>query len=142
PRSKASRAATEGRMLRVPHASAAMNLRLLLCILGLLGLCAASARAQIAPVASPSGPVMAGPYVVVDVATGETLLERNSGVSWYPASLTKMMTIYIVFEELKAGRLTLASPVPFSQVASAKPASKLGVAPGGSIPVEQGLQAL
>jgi D-alanyl-D-alanine carboxypeptidase len=80
--------------------------------------------------------------VVVDVATGETLLERNSGVSWYPASLTKMMTIYIVFEELKAGRLTLTSPVPFSQVASAKPASKLGVAPGGSITVEQGLQAL
>jgi D-alanyl-D-alanine carboxypeptidase len=119
-----------------------MNLRLLLCILGLLGLCAVPVRAQLAPVASPSGPVVAGPYVVVDAATGETLLERNAGASWYPASLTKMMTIYIVFEELKAGRLTLASPVPFSQVASAKPASKLGVAPGASITVEQGLQAL
>ena len=129
-------------MLRVPHASAAMNLRLLLCILGLLGLCAVSARAQIAPVASPSGPVMAGPYVVVDAATGETLLERDAGAFWYPASLTKIMTIYIVFEELKAGRLTLSSPVPFSQNANAKPASKLGVAPGGSITVEQALQAL
>lgn len=118
-----------------------MNLRLLFCVLGLLGLCA-SARAQMAPVASPSGPVMAGPYVVVDPATGETLLERNAGASWYPASLTKIMTIYIVFEELKAGRLTLSSPVPFSQTASAKPASKLGIAPGGSITVEQGLQAL
>ena len=53
-------------MLGVPHASTAMNLRLLFCVLGLLGLCAASARAQMAPVASPSGPIMAGPYVVVD----------------------------------------------------------------------------
>lgn len=129
-------------MLKVPHVSAAMNLRLLFCVLGLFGLCAASARAQIAPVASPSGPVMAGPYVVVDAATGETLLERNAGAFWYPASLTKIMTIYIVFEELKAGRLTLSSPVPFSQNANAKPASKLGVAPGGSITVEQALQAL
>ena len=129
-------------MVKTPHASMAMNLRLLLCVLGLLGLCAASARAQIAPVASPSGPVPAGPYVVVDAATGETLLERDAGVYWYPASLTKMMTIYIVFEELKAGRLTLASSVPFSQFASGQSPSKLGVAPGGSITVEQGLQAL
>ena len=129
-------------MLKASHASAAMKLRLLLCILGLLGHFPVSAQAQIAPVASPSGPVMAGPYVVVDAATGETLLERNAGASWYPASLTKMMTIYIVFEELKAGRLALASPVPFSQNAHAKPASKLGIAPGGSITVEQGLRAL
>lgn len=129
-------------MLKVAHASVAMNLRLLLCILGLLGSWTTSVRAQIAPVDSPSGPVPAGPYVVVDAATGETLLERNAGFSWYPASLTKIMTIYIVFEELKAGRLTLTSPLPFSQNANSKPASKLGIAPGGSITVEQGLQAL
>ena len=73
-----------------------MNLRLLLCILALLGL-TVPARAQIAAVTSPSGPVQAGPYVVVDAATGETLLERNAGAFWHPASLTKMMTIYIVF---------------------------------------------
>ena len=88
-----------------------MNLRLLLCILALIGLSAVPSRAQIAPVASPSGPVQAGPYVVVDAATGETLLERSPGALWYPASLTKMMTIYIVFEELKTGRITLATPV-------------------------------
>ena len=119
-----------------------MNLRLLLCILGLIGLSAAPSRAQIAPVASPSGPVQAGPYVVVDAATGETLLERNAGAFWYPASLTKMMTIYIVFEELKAGRITLATPVPFSEQARAMPPSKLGVGPGQTITVEQGLQSL
>ena len=119
-----------------------MKPRFLLCLLGLLGLFAVPAAAQIGPVSSPSGPVTAGPYLVVDAATGETLLQRDAGAFWYPASLTKMMTIYIVFEQLKAGRLTLASPVPFSQIASARPPSKLGIAPGQSITVEQGLQAL
>ncbi len=118
-----------------------MNLRHLLGILVLIGL-ALPAEAQIAAVTTPSGPVQAGPYVVVDAATGETLLDRNAGAFWHPASLTKMMTIYIVFEELKAGRLTLASPMALSEVARAKPPSKLGLAAGQAITVEQGLQAL
>ena len=119
-----------------------MNLRILLCLLGLIGLAAVPSRAQIAPVASPSGPVQAGPYVVVDAATGETLLERSPGALWYPASLTKMMTIYIIFEELKAGRLTLATAVPFSEHARSMPPSKLGLGPGQTVTVEQGLLSL
>ena len=129
-------------MLQLPPVPMAMNVRLLLCILGLFALSLAPARAQIAPVASPSGPVPAGPYVVVDVATGEALLDRSAGTLWYPASLTKMMTLYLVFEELKAGRLTLATTLPFSENARNKPASKLGVTPGQGITVEQGIQAL
>ncbi len=58
-------------MVSVSYASVAMNSRLLLCLLGLIGLLSLPARAQIAAVASPSGPVPAGPYAVVDVATGE-----------------------------------------------------------------------
>ena len=118
-----------------------MKLRILWVLIAFLGL-AAPAMAQVAPVTSPTGPVMAGPYAVIDAATGETLLEQNAGAAWYPASLTKLMTIYLTFEQLKSGRLTLASPVPFSQQASAMPESKLGVAPGTSITVEQGLLAL
>ena len=53
-----------------------------------------------------------------------------------------MMTIYIIFEDLKAGRLTLAAPLSLSEVARAKPPSKLGLGPGQTITVEQGLQAL
>jgi D-alanyl-D-alanine carboxypeptidase len=113
-------------------------LSLFVALVGLSG----SAMAQIAPVASPSGPVMAGPYAIIDAATGEVLLEKNAGAAWYPASLTKLMTAYLTFEALKAGRLTLASPVQFSQHASSMPESKLGVAPGASITVEQGLFAL
>jgi D-alanyl-D-alanine carboxypeptidase len=128
-------------MLCVLSRSGAMKLRLLLAVLAFTGL-ALPAQAQIAAVASPSGPVQAGPYIVVDTGTGETLLERNAGAFWHPASLTKLMTIYIVFEELKAGRLTLSTPMTFSEAARAKPPSKLGLGAGQSITVEQGLQAL
>ena len=98
-----------------------------------------SASAQLAPVTSPSGPVMAGPYIVVDAATGEVLLERSSGNFWYPASLTKMMTMYVAFEELKANRMQLGETLQLSEFAKSKPPSKLGVA---AFTVEQGLQAL
>jgi D-alanyl-D-alanine carboxypeptidase len=118
-----------------------MNLRFMLVFMAIVGL-AGAAAAQVAPVSSPTGPVMAGPYVIVDAATGETLLEQNSGAAWYPASLTKLMTIYLTFEQLKSGRIALASPLPFSAHASAMPESKLGVVPGTSITVEQGLLAL
>jgi D-alanyl-D-alanine carboxypeptidase len=119
-----------------------MKARLRIAVLGLLGLASLPAAAQIAPVASPTGPVSAGPYLVIDAATGETLLQRDPGAFWYPASLTKVMTIYVVFEELKAGRLSLATPVPVSKNAASKPASKLGIAPGQTITVEQAVQSL
>jgi D-alanyl-D-alanine carboxypeptidase len=119
-----------------------MNFRLLSCVLALLGLVAAPSWAQIAAVASPSGPVPAGPYVVVDAATGEALLERNASAFWYPASLTKLMTIYLVFEELKSGRFSLATPVLFTDYARSMPPSKLGLPAGQTITVEQALQAL
>ncbi|MBS0519293.1 MAG: serine-type D-Ala-D-Ala carboxypeptidase, partial [Proteobacteria bacterium] len=84
-----------------------MNLRLLAGLVGLLALTAFPAAAQFTQVVSPSGPVTAGPYLIADAQTGETLLQSNAGAPWYPASLTKLMTIYVVFQELKAGRLTL-----------------------------------
>jgi len=116
--------------------------RALTLLLALLALSAGPAAAQLATVASPSGPVVAGPYLVVDAATGETLLQRDPGAAWYPASLTKLMTLYLVFEDLKAGRLTLATPVPFSQHAASASPSKLGIGVGGSITVEQAIQSL
>lgn len=111
-----------------------------LCLFGLLALAPLPAATQLAPVASPSGPVMAGPYIVIDAATGEALMSRDSGAFWYPASLTKMMTMYVVFEELKVGRLSEGEQLRFSEFARSKPPSKL--APGGSVTVEQGLMAL
>src|SRR5271167_2677254 len=118
-------------MIDVSDAAAAMK-RLLLCVFGLLALAAFPAAAQIAPVNSPTGPVMAGPYIVIDAATGETLLQRDAGTPWFPASLTKLMTTYLVFEELKAGRLQLDTPVVMSKTAHDIEGINLGVPVGGS----------
>jgi len=101
------------------------------------------AAAQIGPVNSPTGPVMAGPYLVVDAASGETLMQRDAGAAWYPASLTKLMTMYVVFEELKAGRLKTSDPVTMSKSAlSVEYAGHLGVPAGGTITVDTALTAL
>src|SRR5260370_2944725 len=128
-------------MIDASDATAAMK-RLLLCVFGLLALAALPAAAQIAPVSSPTGLVMAGPYIVIDAATGETLVQRDPGALWYPASLTKIMTTYLVFEELKAGRLQLEAPVTMSKTAHDIEGVNLGVPIGGSFSVELGLKAL
>jgi D-alanyl-D-alanine carboxypeptidase len=111
--------------------------------LALLALFSTPATAQLAAVPSPSGPVVAGPYLVVDAATGETLLQRDPGAAWYPASLTKLMTMYVVFEELKAGRLQAGDAVTLSKTAlSVEYAGHLGVPVGGSVTVDMALTAL
>jgi D-alanyl-D-alanine carboxypeptidase len=120
-----------------------MKAPFLLCLTLLSALFALPAAAQIGPVSSPTGPVMAGPYLVVDAATGETLMQRDPGASWYPASLTKLMTMYIVFEEMKAGRLRPGDPVVLSKHAeSVEYAGHLGVPVGGTITVDTALTSL
>jgi D-alanyl-D-alanine carboxypeptidase len=114
-----------------------------LCLTLLSALLALPAAAQIGPVSSPTGPVMAGPYLVVDAATGETLVQRDPGAAWYPASLTKLMTMYLVFEEMKAGRLQPGDPVVMSRHAlSTEYGGALGVPVGGTITVDSALTAL
>lgn len=120
-----------------------MKARFPLCLALLLVVLGLPAAAQLGPVNSPSGPVMAGPYLVVDAATGEALMQRDAGASWYPASLTKLMTMYVVFEELKAGRLQTGDPVTMSKNAlSVEYAGHLGVPAGGTITIDTALTAL
>jgi len=80
--------------------------------------------------------------IVVDANTGKTLYEASAGARRYPASLTKMMTLYIVFEGLAAGKFKKTTPVRFSAHASSMPPTKLGVKAGGSVPVETIIYAL
>ncbi len=77
----------------------------------------------------------AAPYasIVVDARSGETLHEKNADARLHPASLTKMMTLYIAFEELRAGRITLDTKVTISKHAAAQPPSRLGLKPGQKI---------
>ena len=63
--------------------------------------------------------------IVVDLDNGEVLYAENIDDQRYPASLTKMMTLYLTFEALEAGTLRLDQPLPVSRFAAAKPAVKL-----------------
>jgi D-alanyl-D-alanine carboxypeptidase len=89
-------------------------------------------------------PAMAAKYagIVVDAKTGKVLYSEDADSLRYPASLTKMMTLYLTFEALEAGKISKSTKVPFSKHASAEPPSKLGVRSGQSITVEQAIQAL
>lgn len=80
--------------------------------------------------------------IVVDARTGKTLFSSASDELRYPASLTKMMTLYMTFEALEAGRIKKTTPVPFSAQASAKPPTKLGVRAGKSVSVETAIYSL
>jgi D-alanyl-D-alanine carboxypeptidase len=80
--------------------------------------------------------------IVVDAKTGKILYGEDADELRYPASLTKMMTLYLTFEALEAGRITTSTQIPFSKNASAEPPSKLGVRAGQSITVEQAILSL
>jgi D-alanyl-D-alanine carboxypeptidase len=80
--------------------------------------------------------------IVVDANTGKTLFSSSADAQRYPASLTKMMTLYLTFEALESGRLKTSSKVRFSKNAAAEPPTKLGVKAGGSITVETAILSL
>jgi D-alanyl-D-alanine carboxypeptidase len=73
--------------------------------------------------------------IVIDVETGRVLSEMNADAITYPASLTKMMTLYLTFEALNAGRLRLDQYLPVSSEAASKSPTKLHLVPGDSVQV-------
>ena len=81
------------------------------------------------------GTAFAAPYaaIVMDARTGETLYSKNANTRLHPASLTKMMTLYITFGEIRAGRLSLDTMITVSKHAAAEPPSRLGLRAGQKI---------
>ena len=80
--------------------------------------------------------------IVVDAETGEVLRSRNADIRRYPASLTKMMTLYMLFEAIDEGRFSLTSKLKVSKRAAGQPPSKLGLGAGSTIEVEDAIKAL
>ncbi len=78
----------------------------------------------------------------MDGRTGNVLSSANADEPRYPASLTKMMTLYMLFEAMRDGRISLDSRIGISAEASSRQPSKLGVPAGMSIPVEVAIYAL
>lgn len=77
----------------------------------------------------------AAPYaaMVMDARSGEVLHSRNADTRLHPASLTKMMTLYVAFEAVENGEISLDTKVRISKKAAAEPPSKLGLKPGQRI---------
>jgi D-alanyl-D-alanine carboxypeptidase len=80
--------------------------------------------------------------IVVDANTGRELYGVNENALRHPASVTKVMTLYLLFEQLERGNLTLSSRIPVSEHAAAQEPSKLGVPAGDTISVEDAIKAI
>lgn len=96
--------------------------------------------AALMPSAATAAPKFAA--MTVDARNGKVLFSKDADGIRHPASLTKMMTLYLVFQDLKAGKITLNSPITFSARATGMAPSKLGVKAGQSITVEMAIKAL
>jgi D-alanyl-D-alanine carboxypeptidase len=81
-------------------------------------------------------------WILLDAETGRVLSERNADVLTYPASLTKMMTLYLTFEALNQGKTRLDQPLRVSEEAASRAPSKLGLTPGDSVPVRDLILAI
>jgi D-alanyl-D-alanine carboxypeptidase len=84
------------------------------------------------------------PYaaLVVDDHSGQVLHEVSADEPRHPASLTKIMTLYLLFEQLEYGNLKLDTPLPTSAHAAAQPPTRLGLGPGQTIRVEDAIKGL
>ena len=80
--------------------------------------------------------------IVVDARTGRQIFEVNSTAQRYPASLTKMMTLYLLFEALDSGRVSKETRIPVSDHARKQPPTKLRFRPGETIDVDSAIRAL
>jgi D-alanyl-D-alanine carboxypeptidase len=89
-----------------------------------------------------AGPALATPYLVVDVDTGQTLIEHDSTANWYPASLTKLMTVYVALQAARDGRVSLDTPFVMSARAASMAPSKMGFRPGAQVTLDNALKMM
>lgn len=113
-----------------------VSVAVLLLAIAALPLPASAARV----VAGPGGPIYEA--IVLDADTGQVLRELNPDAVTYPASLTKMMTLYLTFEALNQGRLQLNQYLPVSMAAATHAPSRLGLQPGESVTVRDLILAI
>jgi D-alanyl-D-alanine carboxypeptidase len=99
----------------------------------------ASLRYHHSRASSPASHIAA---IVVDGNSGRTLYARNENDLRFPASITKVMTLYLLFEQLEQGRLRLDSDIRVSSYAAAQKPTKLGLRPGKTIAVDDAIKAV
>jgi D-alanyl-D-alanine carboxypeptidase len=117
---------------------AGMQLRAAAAVILILG------SASLAAAASSPAPadVVEGPYIVVDVDSGRVIEEFDALRPWYPASTTKLMTIYVTFEAIRAGEISLDTEITYSANAASQPPSKMGFRPGTMLTLDNALKMM
>src|SRR3984957_8503709 len=93
-------------------------------------------------VALIAGPALANPSLIIDIDSGQTLFENQATVNWYPASLTKLMTVYVALNAVRQGGVTMDTPSVMSQRAASKAPSKMGFRPGTQVTLDNALKML
>ena len=83
-----------------------------------------------------------GPFILVDAESGKVIAQHEAGRQWYPASITKLMTVYVTFRAIRAGRVAFDTPLAVSANALAQPPSKMGFPVGTQITVDNALKIL
>lgn len=106
---------------------------------GSQGWCAEAAKPK---AAKPRADEDIGAVLLFEPATGKALYEVNIDEPWFPASLTKMMTVYLTLDAVRAGRLTWDTKVPLSDKARAQPATRIGLRKGIDITVAQAVRGV
>jgi len=99
----------------------------------------------LAMVLSFNRPAAAAPTnssIVIDATSGQVLLQSNADAPTFPASLTKMMTLYLLFEAMQKGAVKLDQPLPVSANAASMPATNLALSAGDTITVATAIQAM
>ena len=105
--------------------------------------CTTSETLNVAKIAPPDAPLTEKfAAIVIDANTGKTLYQNDADETRYPASLAKMMTMYLMFDQLAQGKATLNSPIFFSANAAGQPPSKLGIKSGSFLIYDEALRAL
>jgi D-alanyl-D-alanine carboxypeptidase len=87
-------------------------------------------------------PAFALPSITLDLTSGRVLQQNKAFDPWYPASLTKLMSAYVIFREIEAGRMKLDEPVIFTREAVKAPPSRIGYRSGTTMTLEDGLKLL
>lgn len=111
-------------------------------ILVVLAACSTSTTLSTARAPAPISTAERHASIVVDVNSREVLYSTRADELRFPASLTKMMTAYMVFEALETGRLSLDTQIPVSRNAASRPPSKLFLRAGSTIDVDTAIRAL
>ncbi|MFN3349005.1 serine hydrolase [Pseudorhodoplanes sp.] len=121
---------------------------ILACAVAILSLSATDADARSKrksikrPVAATSTADPRYADIVVDANTGDVLHQTHADAIRHPASLTKIMTLYLLFEQLEAGRIKLDTQMEVSAHAASQAPTKLGLRPGQTLMVEDAIKAL